>query len=72
MQTYGASIDRISDTVFYNSEIRHQYQTTLAQWVATLTPGTSIEEIASRYGAEMNAETLTLVHRILRDGFDGA
>jgi predicted ATPase len=66
LQTFGASIDSISQFVFADTNISHQYQETLQTWLATLGPDISIEAIIERFGNQMNSETLSYVARLIR------
>jgi energy-coupling factor transporter ATP-binding protein EcfA2 len=67
LQTFGASIDSISQFVFADTSISHQYQETLQTWLATLGPDISIEAIIERFGNQMNSETLSYVARLIRN-----
>jgi putative AbiEii toxin of type IV toxin-antitoxin system len=66
LQTFGASIDAISQFAFGDSNISHQYQETLKSWLETLGPNISIEEVMRRFGEQMNSETLSYVARLIR------
>ena len=66
LQTFGASIDSISEFVFEDTNVSHQYQATLQKWVDRLEPNISIEEVVERYGSDMNSETLSFVAQIIR------
>jgi len=67
LQTFGASIDSISQFVFADTSISHQYQETLQAWLETLGPGISIEAIIEQFGNQMNSETLSYVARLIRN-----
>jgi len=66
LQTFGASIDSISQFVFADTSISHQYQETLQTWLDSLGPDISIEAIIERFGNQMNSETLSYVARLIR------
>ncbi|MEY9752260.1 hypothetical protein ABIF65_011697 [Bradyrhizobium japonicum] len=66
LQTFGASIDSISQFVFADTSISHQYQETLQTWLDSLGPGISIEAIIEQFGNQMNSETLSYVARLIR------
>jgi len=67
MQTFGASIDSISQFVFGDTNISHRYQNTLKEWLSSLGPGITIQGIVESYGKVMNSETLSYVAQLLRD-----
>jgi hypothetical protein len=67
LQTFGASIDSISQFVFGDTDTTHRYQDILTQWVSSLPPGTTIEAVIAEYGALMNSETLSFVAQLLRE-----
>jgi hypothetical protein len=67
LQTFGASIDSISQFVFADTSISHQYQETLQTWLNSLGPGISIEAIIEQFGNQMNSETLSYVARLIRN-----
>jgi hypothetical protein len=66
LQTFGASIDSISQFVFADTSISHQYQETLERWLVSLGPDISIETIMEQLGNQMNSETLSYVARLIR------
>lgn len=66
LQTYGASVDSISQFVFDDTSVKHRYQSTLIDWVNGLGPHVSIDQIIDEYGSSMNAETLAYVARHLK------
>jgi energy-coupling factor transporter ATP-binding protein EcfA2 len=66
LQTFGASIDSISQFVFADTSISHQYQETLQTWLDSLGSDISIEGIIERFGNQMNSETLSYVARLIR------
>lgn len=66
LQTFGASIDSISQFVFADTSISHQYQETLQTWLDSLDPNISIDAIIEQFGNQMNSETLSYVARLIR------
>jgi ABC-type multidrug transport system ATPase subunit len=66
LQTFGASIDSISQFVFGDSDMSHSYQDLLVGWVNSLDPGVTIEHIVQAYGERLNPETLSYVAHLLR------
>lgn len=66
LQTFGASIDSISEFVFADTNVAHQYQETLEKWVIDLGQDITIDSIIEKYGNEMNSETLSFVAHLLR------
>jgi energy-coupling factor transporter ATP-binding protein EcfA2 len=67
LQTFGASIDSISQFVFGDTNVSHRYQDIIREWVGTLPDGTTIETVIAEYGSQMNSETLSLVAKLLRE-----
>jgi ABC-type nitrate/sulfonate/bicarbonate transport system ATPase subunit len=67
LQTFGASVDNISQFVFGDTNISHRYQGTLQEWLCSLGPDITIESIVESYGGVMNSETLSYVAQLLRD-----
>ncbi len=65
MQTYGATIDSISQAAFQDGGVRHQFQTTLSQWVARQPRELTIEQVVAEFGDALNRESLSLVARLL-------
>lgn len=72
MQTFGASIDSISQFVFGDSGLEHRFQRTLDTWLSTNAQGLAIEEIIDRYGSHLNSEALSLIARMLKTRTNGA
>jgi hypothetical protein len=66
LQTFGASIDSISQFVFGDSNISHRYEELLKTWVGELGHGFSIERVIQDYGEKLNSETLSYVAHLLR------
>ncbi|MGR4932418.1 AAA family ATPase [Bradyrhizobium sp. CAR08] len=66
LQTFGASIDSISQFVFGDSDISHGYQDLLVDWVNRLGPEVTIERIVQDHGERLNPETLSYVAHLLR------
>lgn len=67
IQTFGASVDNISQFVFGDTNVSHKYQSILQDWTATLPPDITIDSVVSQYGGQMNSETLSFVAQLLRD-----
>ncbi len=66
LQTFGASVDSISQFVFGDSDISHRYEGLLNDWVGRLAPDVTIERIIEDYGETLNPETLSYVAHLLR------
>jgi len=65
LQTFGASIDSISQAVFQDGRISHQFQETLKSWLASR-PDITIDAIVEEVGDEVNRETLSYLRRLVR------
>jgi energy-coupling factor transporter ATP-binding protein EcfA2 len=65
LQTFGASIDSISQAVFQDGRISHQFQETLKSWLAAR-PEITIDAIIEEVGDEVNRETLSYLRRLVR------
>jgi predicted ATP-binding protein involved in virulence len=66
LQTFGASIDGISQFVFGDSDVPHRYERLLEEWVCRLGPEVTIEQIVKNHGRTLNPETLSYVAQLLR------
>lgn len=60
LQTFGASIDTISQFVFGDTHPKHRFQEVLDLWLAN-TPGATLDLFRSRFAPDLNAETLSYV-----------
>jgi predicted ATPase len=67
MQTFGATIDSISQFVFGDTTISHRYQRTLAEWADETGRDLGIEGVIERYGEELNSESLSFIARRLAE-----
>jgi energy-coupling factor transporter ATP-binding protein EcfA2/GGDEF domain-containing protein len=65
MQTFGATIDSISQFVFDDTSIPHRYQKTLADWADQTGRELGIAGVIEQYGAELNSESLSFIARRL-------
>jgi energy-coupling factor transporter ATP-binding protein EcfA2 len=65
-QTFGASIDMISQFVFGDIAPRHRYQEILARWVEAQGPELTVEAMRDQIGEELNAETLSYLASLIR------
>lgn len=65
IQTFGASIDAISQFVFGDATIPHRFEETLRRWIEN-NPDVPIEEIAERYAGDLNPETLSFMAGVIR------
>lgn len=65
MQTFGATIDSISQFVFRDTTISHRFQKTLADWADRTGRAIGIEGVVEQYGAELNSESLSFIARRL-------
>lgn len=70
MQTFGATIDSISQFVFQDTAISHRFQKTLARWADDVGPELGIEGVIERYGEHLNTESLSFIARHLQEDKD--
>jgi energy-coupling factor transporter ATP-binding protein EcfA2 len=66
MQTFGASIDAISQFVFGDTEPDHLYLRTLREWVDQQPAGLTVERLVEEYSGLLNPETLSYLARLIR------
>jgi energy-coupling factor transporter ATP-binding protein EcfA2 len=71
VQTFGASIDTISQFVFGDTNMSHRYQDVLRKWVESAPVDITIEDIIEQYGPSLNPETLSFIARALRERQQG-
>lgn len=64
LQTFGASVDSISQFVFGDTEISHQFQTTLRLWLESK-PDMTLMDLRD-YASDLNPETMAFLVRLLR------
>ena len=67
MQTFGATIDSISQFVFGDTSISHRFQKTLTDWADQAGRELGIEAVIEQYGAELNSESLSFIARRLTE-----
>lgn len=65
MQTFGATIDSISQFIFADTSISHRYQKTLTKWASQTGRELGIEGVISNYGKDLNSESLSFIARQL-------
>jgi energy-coupling factor transporter ATP-binding protein EcfA2 len=66
LQTFGASIDTISQFVFNDTSVSHRFQETLATWINGPGRELTIEQIVERFGAQLNPESLSYMAGLKR------
>ncbi|TFC49064.1 hypothetical protein E3O47_12425 [Cryobacterium sp. TMT2-17-1] len=66
MQTFGASIDTISQFVFGDIELKHRFQKVLDDWLAE-TPRATLDQFRARFREDLNAETLSYIAQVFAD-----
>lgn len=71
MQTFGASIDSISQFVFGDSDQTHRFQQSLEKWLAGGAADRGIDALVQEYAGHLNSEALSLVARLIREPNDG-
>ncbi|WP_323131111.1 MULTISPECIES: AAA family ATPase [Sinorhizobium] len=67
LQTFGASIDTISQFVFGDTNIDHRYQRTLEKWALTTGRAMGIEQVIAEHGNELNPESLSLIASTIQE-----
>lgn len=67
VQTFGASIDTISQFVFGDLNFSHQFQKTLKKWVEDVGRELGIEAIVEQFGDQLNSESLSFIARTLAE-----
>lgn len=67
MQTFGATIDSISQFVFEDTTISHGFQKTLADWADHTGRELGLDGVIARYGVELNSESLSFIARRLAE-----
>lgn len=67
LQTFGASVDKISQFVFNDTSTRHRYQRVLGEWADQVGQTLGIDRIIDEHGNELNSESLSFIARHLRD-----
>lgn len=67
MQTFGATIDSISQFVFGDTSISHRYQKTLTDWAESTGRDLGIDGVIEQYGEELNSESLSFIARRLAE-----
>lgn len=67
VQTFGASIDTISQFVFGDTNLSHQFQKTLERWADEIGRKLGIDAVIERYGKELNPESLSFIAKRLRE-----
>lgn len=65
MQTFGATIDSISQFVFGDTSVSHRFQRTLDRWADEVGSDLGIDGVLDRYGEELNTESLSYIARRL-------
>lgn len=65
MQTFGATIDSISQFVFGDTSFSHRYQKTLSDWAEGTGRDLGLDGVIEEYGAELNSESLSFIARRL-------
>jgi len=59
MQTFGATIDSISQFVFGDTSMSHSFQKTLTDWADQTGRELGIEGVIERFGDQLNSESLS-------------
>lgn len=67
LQTFGASIDTISQFVFGDTMFPHRYQRALREWVEREGAELGLDAIIARHGADLNRESLSYIAQLLAD-----
>ena len=65
MQTFGASIDTISQFAFGDTNESHHFQKVLVDWVRSIEADVSLDQIIKEFGEHLNSESLSFIARSL-------
>lgn len=65
MQTFGASIDTISQFAFGDTNEQHHFQQVLVDWARSVEADIGLEGIIKEFGEHLNAESLSFIARSL-------
>lgn len=65
MQTFGASIDTISQFAFGDTNEQHHFQRVLINWAQSVAPEIGLNGIIKDFGEHLNAESLSFIARSL-------
>ncbi|MBU2329475.1 MAG: ATP-binding protein, partial [Alphaproteobacteria bacterium] len=71
MQTFGASIDTISQFVFGDTNLTHRYQDRLEAWADEVGQGIGIDAVIGQFGGQLNAESLSIIAERLKQNNAG-
>lgn len=67
LQTFGATIDSISQFVFGDTAITHGFQKTLVDWVDHTGRDLGIDGVIEQFGDQLNSESLSFIARRLAE-----
>ncbi|MCQ1779414.1 AAA family ATPase [Neorhizobium galegae] len=67
LQTFGASIDTISQFVFGDSNMSHHFEEILRAWAAEFAPKIGLDGIIRQYGPSLNPESLSFIARTIKE-----
>jgi predicted ATP-binding protein involved in virulence len=65
MQTFGASIDTISQFAFGDTNEQHHFQKVLVDWAQSVEPDIGLDGIIKEFGEHLNSESLSFIARSL-------
>ncbi len=65
MQTFGASIDTISQFAFGDTNEQHHFQQVLVDWAQSVQADIGLEGIIEEFGEHLNSESLSFIARSL-------
>lgn len=66
LQTFGASIDSISQFIFSDNQLRHRYEELLDNWMRE-TPSPTVAKFRKKFRDDLNAETLSYLAQTLTE-----
>ncbi|KUP93482.1 excinuclease ABC subunit A [Tritonibacter horizontis] len=67
MQTFGASIDTISQFAFGDTNEQHHFQKVLVDWAKSVEPDIGLDGIIEEFGEHLNSESLSFIARSLNE-----
>jgi energy-coupling factor transporter ATP-binding protein EcfA2 len=71
MQTFGASIDTISQFAFGDTNEQHHFQRVLVDWAQSVEPEIGLNGIITEFGKHSNPESLSFIARSLNQKDQG-
>lgn len=68
LQTFGASVDSISQFIFGDGDQDHHFEAVLKRWAKEKGRAIGLDGIIAEYGTTLNPESLSLIAAVLEEG----